>query len=169
MGGNDSHIFQRRRFTAMTDTESRISAPVAPVRGRPFQKGNPGKKPGTRSHAARFLENMKAGDAKAIIAAMTAKAKSGNVLAAELLLSRLAPIPKQRRVAFNWPTNLSAEGIGVAFDAIMVGIGEGSIGPDEGLQIANILKMKAAIMETHELQKDIADLKAAIEKMQVPQ
>jgi hypothetical protein len=69
-------------------------------------------------------------------------------------------------VAFDWPHGLDVAGIGVAFDAVLTAIGAGQITVDEGNQIAGILERKATIMETHDLQKEIAELREMIERLQ---
>jgi Family of unknown function (DUF5681) len=152
----------------MVDESTQLPVPKQyPHRFKPGQSGNPRGKPRGPNYATKFMESLKKGDSQAIIQAMVEKARNGSVAAAELILSRLMPVPTGRRVSFEWPEGLDSESIGKAFDAIMVGVGAGQITPDEGLQIANIMKLKAQIMDTDQIQKEIAELRGLIEKMQV--
>jgi hypothetical protein len=87
-----------------SDTEPRnsaISASAPRVRGRPFQKGNPGRRPGARGKAAVLAEKLAAKDITEIVNVLVTAAKLGDVQSATLLLARLWPPPKGRLVAFD--------------------------------------------------------------------
>jgi hypothetical protein len=151
----------------MPDTDSRNIAPTSlPVRGRPFTKGNGGRPVGARNHATKFMESMKSGDAKAIIQAMTEKARNGSVAAAELILSRLVPVPTGRRVSFAWPSDLNTAGVGQAFDSVLIAIGEGKLTIEEGLALGALLEKRAKVLDTDQIQTEIAELREMIEKLQ---
>jgi hypothetical protein len=143
---------------------------VPKQRGKPFQKGvsgNPAGKPrGARNKLTVFAEKLTESDVTAIVKVVNDAALAGDLTAAGMVLARVWPVPKGRRVTFDWPHGLDVAGIGVAFDAILTGIGAGNITVDEGNQIAGILERKAAIMETHDLQKEIAELREMIAKLQ---
>jgi hypothetical protein len=139
-------------------------------RGKPFQKGvsgNPRGKPrGARNKLTVLAERLTEGDVTAIVKVVSDAALAGDLTAAGMVLARVWPVPKGRRVAFDWPHGLDVAGIGVAFDAVLTAIGAGQITVDEGNQIAGILERKATIMETHDLQKEIAELREMIERLQ---
>jgi hypothetical protein len=67
-------------------------------RFRKGESGNPaGKRPGTRNRATMLLEAITDADLAAIMAKIVEKAKSGDVVAAKLLLDRLAPSRQKRQ------------------------------------------------------------------------
>jgi hypothetical protein len=134
-------------------------------------KRTAGRPAGSRNRRTVFVESLftkSTKDVKSIVATAIKRAIAGDADFAKLVLERISPVPKGRRVSFAWPVGLDAEGIGTAFDAVLAALGAGQVTVDEALQIANILKLKAEIMDTHEIQTQIAELRAAIEKLQAP-
>jgi Family of unknown function (DUF5681) len=66
-------------------------------RGRPFasgQSGNPaGKKQGTRHRLTQLAEKLMQADAEAVVLAVVAKARDGDMGAAKFVLDRVLPAP----------------------------------------------------------------------------
>jgi len=152
---------------SMSDTDSRNIAPISPpVRGRPFAKGNPGKPKGARAHANRYLDHIKGSDLKEIVSVLVEKSKLGHTPSIEILLSRLAPVPVDRRVSFDWPADLNTAGVGRAFDSVLLAIGESRLSISEGLALGALLEKRAKVLDTGEIQTEIAELRAMIEKLQ---
>jgi hypothetical protein len=137
-----------------------------PHRFQPGVSGNPRGKPRGPNYATRFMESLKKGDSKAIIEAMVEKARNGSVAAAELILSRLMPVPTGRKVAFAWPLDLSTAGVGKAFDSVLVAIGEGRLTIEEGLALGALLEKRAKVLDTDQIQSEIAELRGMIEKLE---
>jgi Family of unknown function (DUF5681) len=137
-----------------------------PHRFRPGISGNPKGKPRGPNYATRFMESLKKGDSKAIIAAMVEKARNGSVAASELILSRLMPVPVGRRVNFAWPSDLDSVGVGKAFDSVLIAIGEGRLTIEEGLALGALLEKRAKVIDTGEIQSEIAELREMIERLQ---
>src|SRR5919202_930055 len=96
---------------------SRNPAQNAPRRrgpGRPFEKGNPGKRPGTRRRTSVLAEALMAESAEDVIRAVITAAKGGDMTAARIVMDRLAPIRRGRPVAFDLP---EVEGAAVIVEA----------------------------------------------------
>ena len=76
------------------------SAPAArPARWAPGQSGNPhGRPKGSRNRASLLLEHLIEGEGEAVVRALLAAAKGGDVSAARALLDRLVPPRKERPV-----------------------------------------------------------------------
>lgn len=131
-----------------------------------FKREIPVDRPARKTKRPNFLKPSARRISKAIITAMVTKAKDGDVKAAELILSRLAPIPRGRKVAFAWPAGLDTKQISVAFDAVLVAVGQGMLTPDEAVQIGSLLEKRARVIDTDQIQAEIAELRAMIEKLQ---
>lgn len=132
------------------------------------EKRAAGRPVGSRNKRSIFVEQLftkSTRDLRRIVATAIKRAIAGDADFAKLVLQIVCPAPKGRKVSFNWPTGLNTEGIGVAFDAVLVAIGNSELTIDEGLQIANILKLKAEVLETHEVQTQITKLREEIEKL----
>jgi len=137
-----------------------------PHRFRPGVSGNPKGKPRGPNYATKFMESLKKGDSQKIIQAMVEKAQHGSVAAAELILSRLMPVPTGRKVSFAWPSDLNAAGVGKAFDSVLIAIGEGRLTIEEGLALGALLEKRAKVLDTDQIQTEIAELRDAVAKLQ---
>lgn len=67
-----------------------------------------GMKPGTPHRATRLAGKLMAGDAEAVINAVVAAAKDGDMTAARLVLDRIAPSCRGRRVRLDLPPIVGA-------------------------------------------------------------
>src|SRR4051812_21122231 len=68
------------------------------TRGRPFQKGNPGRPKGARNKTSVMVEQMFAGEAAAIGRKTIELAKDGTLGAMKMVLDRAVPARKGRTV-----------------------------------------------------------------------
>ena len=134
------------------------------TRGRPFEPGNSGRKPGSRNRRTVLAEKLMDKDAKAIIEAVILAAKSGDMTAARLILERIAPAPKGRRMALALPPVETAADVKSAFRDTLQAMSDGEISPDEAATVAGILESKRRAIETVELEQRLAALEAAKEK-----
>src|SRR5690242_14710887 len=75
------------------------------TRGRPFRKGNPGRRRGSRNKATVVAERLLAGEAEAITRAAINGALDGNVPLLTTLLRLLISPPKERAepISFRLP------------------------------------------------------------------
>jgi len=132
------------------------------VRGRPFrpgQSGNPaGKPPGTKHHATRLAEHLMEGAAEAVVHAVLAAARDGDMVAARLVLDRIAPVRKGRAVALALPPVETAADILAALGVTVAAMADGDITPDEAATVAGILEVKRRAIETTDLESRIAAL-----------
>ncbi len=70
---------------------------------RGFQKGNPGRPKGARNKATVLAERLMEKDVRGITNVVVEQALAGDLQAAKLVLDRVAPPPKGRRVSFSMP------------------------------------------------------------------
>ena len=126
---------------------------------KPGQSGNPrGKARGTLSHAARILLNLMQGGAEEITKAVIDQAKSGNLVAARLILERIVPPAKERPISISLPDISTIDGITQAQAAILQAVAEGELLPGEAATLTGIVENRRKAIETEELEKRIAAL-----------
>jgi len=141
----------------MTD-EPRNSAGKS--RGRPFQPGNSGKPKGARHRVTRMAEHLMEGAAESVVHAVLAAARDGDMVAARLVLERIAPVRKGRPVSLPLPVVNTAGDVLAALGATIQAMAEGDITPDEAATVAGVLEVKRRAIET----ADMAVRLSAIEK-----
>lgn len=135
---------------------------ATPGSWKPGQSGNPrGKKPGTRHHATRLVEALMEEGAKEIAQTVVDQAKGGNLMAARLVLDRLAPPVRERSIELELPDTSTAAGIAGAQQTVLEAVGRGELTPGEGQVLAGILEARRKAIETDEL---IARIKALEER-----
>jgi hypothetical protein len=150
----------------MSDTLHEIPRQNALVtRGKPFQKGNPGRPKGSRHKSSLLAEKLMEGNVEGITNVVVEKALAGNLEAAALVLSRIVPVRKGRPVQFPMP-DLDAAGVSAAFSAIVQAVASGRVTCEEGIAIGGLLDMKRKAIETGELADLVKKLaaKAGIEQ-----
>ncbi|MEI8394067.1 MAG: DUF5681 domain-containing protein [Rhodospirillaceae bacterium] len=121
-------------------------------RFKPGQSGNPaGKAPGTKHHATRMAENLMEGAAESVVQAVLAAAQDGDMVAARLVLERIAPVRKGRPVSLPLPAVNTAGDVLAALGATVKAMADGDITPDEAATVAGGLEVKRRAIETVEL------------------
>ncbi|HEY1746469.1 MAG TPA: hypothetical protein VGG11_06880, partial [Xanthobacteraceae bacterium] len=70
-------------------------------RGRPFAKGNSGRKPGSQNRTTRIAAELLDGEAEELVRTAIDIAKSGDVTMLKLLVSRI--LPKEAAVHIDFP------------------------------------------------------------------
>lgn len=128
------------------------------TRGKPFEKGNPGKPKGARHRVTRAIEALLEGQHKALTQAAIDKALEGDTVALRLCLDRLAPPRRDAPVSIELPPVRSAADAVEASAAVLAAISAGDITPDEAGRIMALLTAHKAIVETGDLEARIAAL-----------
>ena len=131
---------------------------AANTRGRPFPPGNPGKPRGARHRATLMAEQLMEGDVEAVVRAVIAAAKGGDMTAARLVLERIAPPRKGRPVVFALAAAETAEDVAKAQGAVIAAVAIGDLTPDEGAAVAGLLETRRKAIETVEIERRLADL-----------
>lgn len=132
-----------------------------PQRFQPGVSGNPKGKPvGTRNKATMMVLNLMEEGAEAITKAVIAAAKGGDLMAARLVIERLAPPLRERPVSIDLPDTGTADGCVEAQGAILQAVGMGELLPGEGATLAGIVENRRRSIETLELETRITALEA---------
>jgi hypothetical protein len=88
----------------------------------------------------------------------------GDLRAAELLLSRIWPPRRGRRLSVRLPRADTVAGVSEALSATIDAVASGMLTPDEGQVIASMLETKRKMIETAELETRIAKLEDEVRK-----
>ena len=138
--------------------EKRKAPPHAWKKG---QSGNPSGKPqGMRNKATMMVLNLMEQGAEEITKAVIDAAKGGDLMAARLVIERLAPPLRERPINIDLPDTRTADGCVEAQGAILQAVGMGELLPGEGATLAGIVENRRRSIETLELEQRITALEA---------
>lgn len=130
------------------------------VRGNDHGRGRPA---GSRNNASLALDELAAGEAEGVLRATVAAAVAGDMQAANLILARIWPTRRGRPVRIDLPAIDTAADVSRALAALLVGVGEGTITPDEATAVAGLLDLQRRAIETQNLEARIVALEEAEE------
>jgi len=141
-----------------TEPAAEVSADTEPERpdqprGRPFEKGNPGRPRGSKNKTTAALEALLDGQAEAITNKVVERALEGDRVAMRLCFERILPLQVGRALSFELPAVKSAGDAASAMSAIIAAVGAGEITPGEGAAVAQLLDTAARTFENSDLGK----------------
>ena len=121
-----------------------------PVRGRPFQKGNGGRKPGSRNRATMVAQTLIESQLPELERKGYELAMGGNV---QMLKFFLGPfLPKDRLVRIGLPEMVRADDAVDALGAIINAVAAGKITPNEAAALASVVSAYVKAINVHELE-----------------
>jgi hypothetical protein len=127
------------------------------------QSGNPAGRPsGSRNKATIALQSLLDAEGEEITRKAIELAKFGDATALRLVLERLIPPVKERRLALELPKVETPAGFTGAIGAVLQAVGTGKITPGEGQALAGLLEAQRKNIETLELEARIAAIERAI-------
>jgi hypothetical protein len=129
-------------------------------RGRPFDKGNGGRKPGSRNRTTVVAEALLKGEEVELVRKAIELAKAGDVQMLKFLLDRL--LPKERSVRVDLPA-MDRDSSGVeACGAIIEAVSTGQIVPSEAAALASLVTAHARIIDIAELGERLENVEKAL-------
>jgi hypothetical protein len=132
-----------------------------PKAWKPGQSGNiKGKPVGARNKATVAVLALMESGAREITEAVVEAAKGGDLVAARMILDRLAPPAKERPISIDLPDIATVEGVSAAQQVIVQAVAAGDLLPGEGTALAGIVENRRKAIETEELERRIAVLEA---------
>jgi hypothetical protein len=144
----------------MTDqTTSTIPA----VRGRPFPKGNGGRRLGSKNRSSVILAALSDGDQEELVRKGLELAKAGDVSMLKFFLSRI--LPRERPIRIDLPQMEFADDAVEALGSIVRAVSQGSITPGEGADLANLVNSYARAIDIADLAKRMDALEAKITRL----
>jgi hypothetical protein len=148
---------QCTRVRTMTDQPPTTTSHV---RGRPFAKGNGGRRPGSKNQGTLIRAAILDGDKEELVRKGIEVAKAGDVSMLKFLLSRI--LPRERPIRIDLPKMEFADDAVEALGAIARAVTEGSITPAEGADLANIVNSLCRAIDIADLVKRMDALEAKI-------
>jgi len=143
---------------------SKAEAASKKIRGRPFERGNPGRPRGSKNRTTRLLEELVAGEGEKLAQKAVELALAGNVKCLQLCLDRLLPRRTGRPVDFSLPAVNDVHDVVTAMAAITTGVNDGSLTAEEAGQLVHILNGYAKALETYDFATRIAALESQLKK-----
>jgi hypothetical protein len=134
------------------------------LRGRPFAKGNGGRKPGSRNRTTMVAEALLKGEEVELVRKAIALAKAGDVQMLKFLLDRI--LPKDRAVCVDVPQMEAASDAIGALGAIIDAVGSGRIAPNEGSVVASLFVTRARMIKDAELNLRLDDIEKRQKEIQ---
>ena len=121
------------------------------VRGRPFEKGNGGRRPGSKNRTTQVAAALLNGEGLELVRKAVELAKAGDRQMLTFLLGRI--LPRERSVRFELPAVKRADDAVIALSLIADAVGTGEIVPKEAEALASIVKgcVEAINIQDHEL------------------
>jgi hypothetical protein len=137
--------------------------PSAP-RGRPFARGNPGRKPGSRNRTTVAAATLLEGEAEALTRKAVEFAKAGDRDMLKFLLGRI--LPRERRVKLDLPRLEFADDAVTALGHIADALAAGEITPSEAAAVAQFIEVQRRVIDQAEIERRFAAIEA---KLRSPQ
>ena len=137
--------------------------PLRP-RGRPFEPGNPGRRPGARNKATQAIEQLAEGQAETLGQKVIELALGGNVACLRMLLDRVCPIRKSPPTNVAIPEIGSADDLFAAMKAIWTAIADGQLTADEAAALCVVVDRSIKAVELNDIEARVAALKKARDK-----
>src|SRR5215475_6828592 len=104
------------------------------MRGRPFEKGNGGRRAGSKNRTTAVAEALLRGEETELVRKAIELAKGGDVQMLKFLLDRI--LPKERSIQVDVPHMVAASDAVEALRAIIESVSTGQIAPHEGVSLA---------------------------------
>lgn len=127
-------------------------------RGKPFERGNPGRVPGSKNRVTRAVEALLEGQHEELTQAAIEKALAGDTVALRLCLDRIAPARKDAPITLELPKVRTAADAVEASAAVLQALSAGEVTPSEAAGVMAILSAHKAIVETGDLERRIEAL-----------
>ena len=130
------------------------------IRGRPFAKGNGGRRPGSKNQSTLILQALSNGEKEGLVRKGLELAKAGDVAMLKFFLDRI--LPRERPISIALPQMEFADDAVEALGSIVRAVSEGSITPGEGADVANLVNTYCRAIDIADLVKRMDALEARI-------
>jgi hypothetical protein len=130
------------------------------VRGRPFAKGNGGRRPGSKNQSTLMLAALLDGEKESVVRKGVELAKAGNVAMLKFFLDRI--LPRERPISMALPQMEFADDAVEALGSIVRAVSERSITPGEAVDVANLVNSYCRAIDIADVVKRMDALEARI-------
>jgi hypothetical protein len=132
-------------------------------RGRPFEKGNGGRKLGSKNRATLVAEALLKGEEVELVRKAIELAKAGNVPMLKFLLDRI--LPKERLVRVALPGLIGSPDGLEALAALIEAASTGQISPSEAAVLAGPVATYGRIIDVAELEERVEKAEQMLAKL----
>ena len=133
-------------------------------RGRPFAKGNGGRKLGARNRASLLADALLEGEEEELVRKGIELAKAGDPQMLKFFLDRI--LSKERSVKIDLPLIESRRDLTAAYAAIVKAVGAGEISPSEGNAVAGLLASIAKFIDDVEIDARLRKMEEQLKYLQ---
>ena len=126
-------------------------------RGRPFPKGNGGRRPGSKNKTTLVVQALAPGQPGEILRTAAELARAGDISMLKVFVPRF--LPKERTVQIDLPRMEQANDAVDVLAAIVQAVATGQITPNEGSALANLVGQYARAI-------NVADLELRLDKLE---
>ena len=130
--------------------------PLSRVRGRPFEKGNGGRRPGSKNRTTIVAEALLKGEEVELVQKAIELAKAGDTQMLKFLLDRI--LPKERSVRVDLPVMDRSSDAVDALAAVIDAVGAGQIAPSEAVALASLVAAYARILDVAEFEERLENI-----------
>ena len=141
-------------------SEPGTQSSAQPAVGRPFPKGNGGRKRGSKNRSTVVAAALLEGEQEALIRKAVELAKAGDVPMLKFLLGRL--LPRERTVKLDLPTINYADGAATALDTVAAAVAEGRLSPSEAGSLATLIDAAVRAINVADVVHRVDDLETMI-------
>jgi hypothetical protein len=132
---------------------------------KPGQSGNPeGKIKGTLHKATRAALELLEGDLETITRVCVDKAKDGDLMAVKLILDKVIPNARERRLSIKLPQVEGAANLPSVLAAVLKLVSNGELTPGEGQTITGIIESTRKGIELAEIEARLRAIEEQLEK-----
>ena len=122
------------------------------TRGKPFQKGNPGRPKGSRNRTTLALETLLDDEAEALTRKAVEMALGGDTTAMRLVMDRILPPRKDRSIMFTLPKLETAADAVKATAALVEAVATGELTPSEAAELSKLVEGFTRAADLHDIQ-----------------
>jgi hypothetical protein len=119
------------------------SLPQPPMRGRPFELGNPGRPPGSKNKTTKMLEALVEGEAEKLTRKHLELALAGDIRCLHYCLDRLHPQRRGRALDLQLPKINGVNDIPSAMSAIAAALNDGDLSAEEASHLVRFFESYA--------------------------
>jgi hypothetical protein len=140
-----------------------MSLTVRP-RGRPFQKGNGGRRPGSKNKTTLVAQALAPGQPGELVQKAFELALAGNIPMLKVFVPRM--LPKERAVHIDLPRLDQANDAVDVLAAIVRAVATGQITPGEGSALANLVGQYARAINVADLELRLDNFEKKFEEVE---
>jgi hypothetical protein len=135
------------------------------VRGRPFPKGNPGRRLGSKNQTTKMVEALVDGEAPKLTRKLLDLALGGDVRCLQFCLDRLIPQRRGRPLDLQLPKINSVKDVPTAMAAISEAVSKGDVTAEEASHLAHLLKTYTDTIIANDFAVRLENAETAINKL----